>query len=58
MYFKRIEMRGFKSYVPHYRWILYSRRPSGLLLGIGYKLWLRLKPWLNTQKTGSGDGAG
>lgn len=45
-------------YVPHYRWTLYSRRPSGLLLGIGYKLWLRLKPWLNTQKTGSGDGAG
>ncbi len=45
-------------FVSQYRWTLYSRRPSGLLLGIGYKLWLLLKPWLNAQKTGSGGESG
>ncbi|UQS14263.1 GNAT family N-acetyltransferase [Pseudomonas sp. HS6] len=30
----------------HWRWSFYSWRPSGLLLGLGLRLWQRLKPTL------------
>lgn len=35
--------------VEHGRWSFYSRRPSGLLLGLAHRVWLRLKPRLNRE---------
>ncbi|WP_166225353.1 GNAT family N-acetyltransferase [Pseudomonas atagonensis] len=32
----------------HWRWSFYSWRPSGLLLGLGLRLWHRLKPHVQT----------
>ncbi|WP_322846662.1 GNAT family N-acetyltransferase [Pseudomonas sp. B33.4] len=32
----------------HWRWSFYSWRPSGLILGLGLRLWYRLKPHVQT----------
>ena len=37
--------------IEHLRWSFYSRRPSGIVLGLVYRMWLRIKPQLQTWRT-------
>jgi len=44
--------------VEHLRWSFYSRRPSGIVLGLMYRIWLSIKPRLQTWRSRRAASAG